>query len=252
VVQFQSYNKKLNTHVGYRVSVKESLTMDTPPRFQLPNDLIQDFDNPHRFIGLDSATAAWNVEFAGQTDISVVLSDIARMAQFINDAAGSAFIWQDIWFMCLRFLPIFHKLLSLPRDHLDQQNAKPGTAIREVVRLTCIVLLSLMNRRFCITPDLVAMYKNQIPKLLINNPVDWSSLSNLRLWVLVIAGLVAEGKERAWLVGEVLKTMDQLGLNTWNEAFSVVKEIIWLDELLNDDANKFGFEIEELAVQQTF
>jgi hypothetical protein len=232
--------------------VNDSLAIDGPPRFQLPKDLIQDFHDPHRFIGLDSTIAAWNVEFADQTDITTVLSDIAKMAQFINDTSESALLWRDIWFMAQRFMPVFRQLLSLPRDLLDQLDLKSDIVIREVLRLTCILLLSLMNRRFAIIPDGVAMYKDRIPKLLANNPVDWSPFSNLHLWVLIIAGLVAVGAERAWLVGEISKSMDHLGLNTWNEAFSIAKEMIWVDDLLNDDAKILGAEIEKLTALPSF
>jgi hypothetical protein len=231
-----------------RVSVNDSLATDTPPRFKLPNDLIHGFSDPHRFVILDSTIAAWNTEHPDKADITLVLSNIARMAQLMNDTPGSAFLWRDIWYMSLRFMPMFQQLLSVPRYNLDEVNLEQGVVIREALRLTCIILLSMMNRKFCISPDGISMYRYRVMKLFINNPTDWFPFLNLRLWVLVIAGLVAEGKQRrTWHIREIVSTMAQLGLNSWNEVLLNVKGITWVGELMNDEANLLGSEIEEFT-----
>ena len=156
-----------------RVGVNDSMARDTPPRFQLPNAFIHGFTGPHRFVVLDSAIAAWNAEYPDQTDITVVLSDIARMAQHINNTVEVSSLWRDIWFMSLRFMPMFQQLLALPRANLDQLNLERGVVIREALRLTCVILLSIMNRSFCISPDGISMHRIRVMNLLINNPVDW-------------------------------------------------------------------------------
>jgi hypothetical protein len=213
------------------------------PRFPLPDDLIQVFDNPHRFNGLDNIIAVWRTEFGDKGDITFVLLDIARMAQFINDTVNSAPLWQDIWFLTRRFSPILYELISLPREDLDQLSSRPGNLIREAVRLACIVFLGIMNRRFRVSPDGIVTSWYQLVRILKNTTADWSLFLNLRLWVVVVAGLVAEGSEREWLIGETSNTMKQLELKSWAEALSIVKGIIWVDELLNEEANTLGSEI---------
>jgi hypothetical protein len=213
------------------------------PRFPLPNDLIQDFENSHRFTGLDNIIAAWISEFADRADIMLVLPAIARMIQFINDTVKSPLFWQDIWFMTRRFLPIFQQLLSLPKEDLEKSSIEAGAVIREVVRLTCIVLLGIMNRAYGNSPDGIEAHRYEVLQILKNIPANWSSFLSLRLWVLVITGLVAEGGEREWLIREILSTMRQLELGTWDEALSTVQGIIWVDDIFEDEANKLGFEI---------
>jgi hypothetical protein len=217
--------------------------MDRTPRFPLPVDFVQDFANPHQFGILDSITIAWNTSFVNLTDITVVLSTIAKMSQYINDIDGYPLIWQDEWFMSLRFLPIFHQLLCLPRDNLDKTSLNPEMIIREAVRLACITLFSIMNRKFRISPDGITRYRSRIMNLLIKFPVPWFPFHSLRLWVLSIAGLVSVGKEREWYIGEILNTMEQLGIASWNEVLMIVKAIVWVDGLLDEEVEKLGLEV---------
>jgi hypothetical protein len=210
--------------------------------------LTQGFVNRHRFFDLEGIIAALNSMYVEQADICLVLSAIARMAQFMNDSPRNAPFWRDMWFMSLKFMPIFQQLLSLPRDDLDQLHLEPGVVIREATRLTCIILLGIMNKKFHIDPDGIAIHKNRVMKLLSNTSTDWFPFMKLRLWILVITGLVEEGRERAWHVGEISKAMKQLDLNTWNEALLTVKEIIWVDELLDDEAHKLESEVQQTHI----
>jgi hypothetical protein len=234
--------QKLTDH---RVDMIDCSVTDIPPRFELPNDFTGGFTNSHRFVGLNDLTAFFHTELIDLADISPVLSAIADMAQFVKDTVENTH-WQDIWFMSLRFMPILHQLLSLPRTDLGHLNHEPGIVIREAIRLACLIFLSIMKRRFHISPDGIELNRNRVMKLLQNYPVDWFTLLNLRLWVLVIAGLVADGRERAWYIDEISNTMKQIEVTTWKEALSIVRGIIWVDELLNNKANALGLEVEKV------
>jgi len=227
------------------IDVADSFLTDKKPRFPLQEDIILDLSNQHRFGILDSITTAWENTFTDFIDITVILASFARIAQFINDHAGTPNFWRHEWFVPLKFLPILQRLLSLPRDEFKYGAILQGSVLREALRLTCLILSSLVMRKCRVRPDGVSEYKSRVMKLLIDHPVIWFPFWDLRLWVLVVAGLIAEGECRAWHVAQISCTMDQIGLNTWNEAIEVAKSIIWIDELLDDEASKLGSDIEQ-------
>jgi hypothetical protein len=227
--------------------VNDAFATDTEPRFPLPDDFTQPSTIIPRFTGLDNVIVTWNALFADLTDITLALSAISSMAQAINDTAGKALPWQDVWFMSLNFTPLLQQLLSLSRNNLVQLNLEPGIVIREVLRLTCILFLGIISGRFHGSLDGNARYVNGVMKLLMKTALDWSPLLKLHLWVLVITAMAAEGRERIWLIGKIFITMKQLNLNTWIGVLSIVKDIIWVDEVLDDGAEKLGSEAEEIS-----
>jgi hypothetical protein len=85
---------------------------------------------------------------------------------------------------------------------------------------------------------------------LLQHPTSWFPFLDLRLWVLVIEALAIDSDERVWHVAEILDTMQELGLTAWDEAFEVVKGIIWVDELFSSRANVIGKELERAMDQK--
>jgi hypothetical protein len=152
--------------------------------------------------------------------------------------------------MVQNFLPVLYKALSLSRMDLGQLNMAQEVVMQEAIRLACLIFLSAMNRKFRVSLDGVVIYKAEVMKLLIRLPVDWSFFLELRLWVLVIGGLVTEGEERAWHIAEVVGTMERLGLDTWKVAHSIIKSILWVDDIFQDESEQLGFEVEEFIRQE--
>lgn len=232
--------------------MSDSLVMDTAPRFPIPNDLVHHFTNGHHFDIHSGIITAWHAHFPHLADIAETLQSVARMAQHINDTTGSTrmSLWRDEEFMVRYFQPILHDALSLRRVDLNQPHLLPEVVIQEAARLSCLIFLSSMNRKFRLSLDGVMIYRAEVMKLLIRHPVAWSFFLDLRLWVLVIGGLVAEHELRAWHIDEISSTMEQLGLTSWNAAHSIIKRILWVENLLDEEAERLGFEIEEFMRQK--
>jgi hypothetical protein len=226
-----------------RVDVSDSLVTDSQPRHPLPHDLLQNFTNPHRFSNLAGVISMWMTKFPDLIDVTLVMSDIARMARHINDTAESALLWRDRWLMSWMFMPIMQRTLALTRADLTGPSSNRGHTIREVLRLTLLVFLGIVNRGFRNSPDGIAIYRDRVTQLLPSIVVTWSPFFELRLWILVVVGLVAEGEERVWCICEIVATMRQLGFSGWNEALSTDKGVIWVDELMEKDAITLGEEI---------
>jgi len=121
--------------------------------------------------------------------------------------------------------------------------------MREAIRLACLVFFAFVKRQFRIRPDGIDHHKNKITTLLLQHPISWFPFLDLRLWVLVIEALAIDSDERVWHVAEILDTMQELGLTAWDEAFEVVKGIIWVDELFSSRANVIGKELERAMDQ---
>ena len=226
--------------------------MDTPPRFPLPSELVYRFINEHHFGILNGIIETLGADFPHMADIVQVLPQMAKMAQYINDLIGSmeTSLWQDEWFMVRRFQPVLYQVLSLPRLQVRQLNLVPGAVIREAVRLACLIFLGSVNSRFYVSLGGVVPYKAEMMKLLARYAVPWPSLLALRLWVLVIGGMLTEEEVRVWHVREISQTMHQLGLEGWMDAYAVIKETLWVNGTLDDEAERLGIEVEEYIGQQ--
>ena len=233
----------------------DSLGRDSLPRFPLPSDLVSHFTNGHRYSRLDDIIATWTKRFPHSASFAEVMSHIANMAEHINDTPRNMLtsLWYDEWFMLRRFEPIVYEALSLPRRALNQPDSEPEIVVSEAVRLTCLILLSSMSKKFGMgaSADTVSVYQKKAVNLLVEFPIDWFSFLELRLWILVIGGLFTEGEMRTWYISEISSTMDRLGLDTWEATHSIVKGMIWVDDLLDNDATKFGNVIEQFIRQNS-
>jgi hypothetical protein len=212
------------------------------------------FTNEHNYHILNDIITAWNTQISTLANITQALRHVANMAQHINNMTRSTPItlWRDEWFMVQYFLPVLYEVLSLPRADLSQTHLAPEIVIREAVQLACLTLLSSINRRFKVSLNATMIYNAKVMELLTRYRVAWSPFLNLRLWVLVMGGLVAEDEVRAWHIGEISSTLGQLGIGNWKTAHSIVKEILWIDDLLDDEAQQFGHEVDQYVRQNPF
>lgn len=61
----------------------------------------------------------------------------------------------------------------------------------------------------------------------------------MKLWVLIVAGVVSEGVERAWYTNELREVMGELGLSKTCEMMEVVKGVIWVEVPLAEGVTGF-------------
>lgn len=109
-----------------------------------------------------------------------------------------------------------------------------GLVIRETIRLTCLLLITFIHRKFSIPPDQAPLYYSRITSFLKESRVNWFPFLDLKLWILIITGGVSEGVERQWYVGEIREVMGEMGLNKTCEMMEVVKGIVWVDVPLEE------------------
>lgn len=136
-------------------------------------------------------------------------------------------------------MPILHSLLKLPRHHITNGETNQGLVIRETVRLTCLLLIALIHRTFSIPPDQAPLYYSLVTSFLKENKVNWFPFLDLKLWILIVAGVVSEGVERAWYTNELREVMGELGLNKTCKMMEVVKGVIWVEVPLAEGVTGF-------------
>lgn len=170
--------------------------------------------------------------FPDSSQFAIFLDDAAYLAKYIDNHATDSHFWKDDAFISRTFNVTVHQLLSLPRHNEEPQERKvsPQELIREAFRLACMILFSLLKKRFSITPSGGREHKSKVKDFFNHHDIDWTGVLELRLWVLATAALGADSEEIQWYLGEISGTMTQMGLLEWEDVQKIVRQILWMDE----------------------
>lgn len=122
--------------------------------------------------------------------------------------------------------------------------AAANLAMREVLRLTSLLLLVGPVDSFACNGDLAYNLRGRVPMLLrdlealqrLNLDLDldrhWAAgLEELELWVLVVSALaeVDGAEEKTWAVGQVRRVVRARGLE-WEQVMHALRQIAWIEE----------------------
>jgi hypothetical protein len=183
-------------------------------------------------------------------DISDCLTSLANLAGYINNLKIKNELWQEELFVAVNVHPVAHKLLSLLRypvaDEADISSS--GLIIHEILRLTSLLFISLLKEQYGVFPSGVSENKLRLTRVLTEVAVDWSSFMNLRLWVLTVSALAGE-EDRSWYVSEITVTMAFLDATTWDDALRILKDFIWIGEMLDEAADTLAGELADFNMQ---
>jgi hypothetical protein len=126
-----------------------SLQMDCVPVFPVPEDLLDRRMLTSNHPSFKSALQRLRSQHGIMCDISDALISITDMADFINSNGNTHDLWTDDMVYVRKFLLIVHQALNLERRHpCDNLLNQDTECIREIFRLTCLLFLSLLKRRF--------------------------------------------------------------------------------------------------------
>lgn len=155
---------------------------------------------------------------------------------------------EDDKFLSRTFNIYVHKLLSLPRLDVSQQAGSfpPHLIVQEAVRRASMILFALLRERFSIIPSGVIEHKNLVKELILRHEVDWAPYLELRLWVLAIAALAADGRDVQWYIDEMSGTATQMGLLDWDEVLDILRQILWMGDTFKSEEHTIRerFELE--------
>ena len=239
------------THALPRSDLASAFSGDTVPRFPLPVDLTDEMRITPVPDILRNTVETWNEYYPFFTDITTTLCHLARLASIINERNSFLGFWRDTMFTTRTYLPVVHEVLLLPRldsSRKYQNSQLPGIVMREVIRLACLTLLSLINDKFNIRPDGIEAYRGRIRKILNRFDIDWSPFWQLKLWVLVVGSLPSRPGERGWYAERIADTMKSGRLLNWQQVVKVVKGMIWIDAVKTEGIATLEVEVQNALI----
>jgi hypothetical protein len=220
----------------YRIDVSGSFIFDRKPFFEPPHHLLHDVKDKSPPSPL---LQKYINRFPELSKITTFLSETANLTTFIDEHFNGSRVMEDDKFLSKTFNIYVHKLLSLPRlDYSGTDLFSPHLIVQEAARRACMILFALLRERFSIIPSGLYEHKNLLKEILLQHDVDWTPYLELRLWVLAIATLAADGEEIQWYVDEICGTATQMGLLDWDEVLGVLQQTLWMEPTFKDEENR--------------
>ncbi|PCG99744.1 Hypothetical protein PENO1_051540 [Penicillium occitanis (nom. inval.)] len=198
VLEFAYYDISTFMILLRRIDVSGSFIFDRKPYFAPPYHLLHDMKQTSPPSPL---LVEWIDNLPELLEAIAFSCEAANLAAFIDTHFNGCQVMEDDKFLSRTFNIYVHKLLSLPR--LDDF---PETGL--------------------FAPHLVVQEAHEI---------DWTPYLKLRLWVLAIASLAADGEEVQWYVHEICGTTTQLGLLDWDEVLDILRQILWMGETFKNE-----------------
>ena len=94
-----------------------------------------------------------------------------------------------------------------------------------------------------VRPDI---FVRKLQDLLITHEIEWSKLWKLQLWVLFIGAMEAHFVgETSWFEAEIAITLEEHGINSWDEGLACLHEILWVETIFGGKDERFGREIDK-------
>ena len=218
-----------------------SLALDCTPTFPPPDDLFDRRDDSDNILLPNSTLEDLKIQDIDFSDICEALVSTAKMARFISSTGTTQGFWRDDMIYFQNYLPVVHQVLSLERRCTIINNLTiPAETMRETLRLTILLLLGLVKRRFRIEPDCVPSYQERLLAILIHSPVDWTPVLTIYLWVLSISAAASIDPERMWIIAEISRIT---GNASWSDVSATVKSFIWIEEIAAFELDILGEEV---------
>ncbi|EMR68546.1 hypothetical protein UCREL1_4456 [Eutypa lata UCREL1] len=189
--------------VRERTELVGSLVLDSPPRFPIlvtPGRRVLSSE-----LSLTMARTLIILQHRSPhlSDICPVLKSLADLAQLYSGRGPNHWAEDSSLSEVLSIVvstALNTKRLGIPDDPSDASSA--GLAMREILRLASLLLLSAPVDLFASNGDIAYNLRGRLPLLLRSHTLDWTGLEELELWVLVVDALTEVGEERTWAISQ--------------------------------------------------
>lgn len=160
---------------------------------------------------------------------------VSSIADVINTNSHSASFWKKDVDAIRLIGPCIHFLLSMPRPPGDFIIiSDPDLVAREVVRLTCLLLMSKLKELFAFPPSEQESVHARLAGFITQHAeILGKKYFELKVWVLVTLALLRYHNGKDVYVQELKREM--LGMNglTPPEFIDIARDIIWIDVLMS-------------------
>ncbi|KAJ5364716.1 uncharacterized protein N7496_010429 [Penicillium cataractarum] len=213
-----------------------SMAFDSNPRFELPPQLV---GISHRYarqpaprlqaLLIQPMSAAFL--HAGQALIMV-----SSIADVINMNSRSASFWKKDLDAIRLIGPCIHFLLSMPRPPSDFMNISDSEdlVVREVVRLTCLLLMSKLKESFAFPPNEQELLHARLADFFTKHvEILGKKYIELKVWALVTLALLRYHDGKDVYVQQMNREMLAMNKMTPSEFIDIARDIIWIDFLMS-------------------
>ncbi|KAI1462135.1 hypothetical protein F4805DRAFT_194889 [Annulohypoxylon moriforme] len=213
---------------------------NSKPKFHIPRDSITQIDTGNDSQYLQQLLESWDADCPSLGDIMSAMKATAAAASYINRHQDAPNFWIDDVTIARVLSPAFHEILTLEGIPLPDDPSYPeysGIAAREAFRRAALIFLAAIKIRmganaFEMEKHLEAF--RQISQLPL---VNWGLVAELNLWAHIISAMQEESPNRAWHVLTIVGIMENIGLQTGNQAMDLARGVIWIDAI---DEGKSG------------
>lgn len=211
------------------------MVFDSNPRFNIPPQLVgishkstrQPTPRLQAFL-VQHMSAAFLP--AGQALIMV-----SSIADVINmNSRGASFWKKDV--DAIRLIgPCIHFLLSMPRPPSDFTIISNSDLVaREMVRLTCLLLMSKLKELFAFPPsEQESLHARHAELITQHAKILGGKYFELKVWVLVTLALLRYHNGKDVYVQEMKREMLAMNRLTPPEFIDIARGIIWIDILMS-------------------
>ncbi|KAF5003983.1 hypothetical protein FDECE_9483 [Fusarium decemcellulare] len=211
-----------------------SAALDTTPRFPVPSA----FSTANKSAKETQPALRFLISYMklASPQLSPILGALCMMssvAQKVNSNSHNPDFWKDGVSAIHLLGPVTHHLLSACRVFQAGSATSEVLILGEMIRLTCLMLLSRLKGIFSLnTWDMAPLWANFMTTLSL--PVTdkvTTHVNDLGLWALVTCALVQPGDDMEELLPHIEAAMRAKGITDMHGAIDLAKSLIWIDAI---------------------
>ena len=219
-----------------RYDLAGAMVFDSSPRFGLPGEFVGIFNRSSR--GLAPRLHALLVQPISPTFSAAgqALRMVSAIADLINTNSHSASFWKRDTDAIRLIGPCIHFLLSMPRlpSNFEVMADPEDHIAREMVRLTCLMLMSKLKELFAFPPSEQVSLHARLAQFMSHNVKTLGrKYFELKIWALVTIALLRYHDGREIYIQEMKKEAFAMDKPTPYEVTEIARDIVWIDVLMS-------------------
>lgn len=225
-----------------RDDISGACAFDIPIRYPLPPPhLLQALSTPVPILispRLLNIVSQWTYASVNQKDVIFALRDLYILNEVIK--LEQPRVWKDPMLLGMHVNPILHRLLFSREGVENIEGYKGESGIANAVKLAAVLYLKDIRQKLMIFMIMGQHIFERLEKALLDMTIDWSQFLDLKLWVLVVAGINAPVGDTWWIIDGIVAAMRELGVNHWAEVLKISEYFLWLDSIFGDRGRELG------------
>ncbi|KAI0187000.1 hypothetical protein EV127DRAFT_437606 [Xylaria flabelliformis] len=223
------------------IDITTALMRNHPPRYALPTDLLPTLLPPplESSLQMENMTALMLSISPEMSRVVHVYRDLKRLAAWLESQSEIPGIERDSLSVSLFLDPIAHRALSDSAAMMSMTSSLAKACV-----LAALAIIISLKRKYDSFPGALPTYPNTITDALRDSEIDGPRFLALRLWLLVIAGILAtEQNERQRAQVKLVAEMKTAGLRNWRGFTERISFMPWFESLWEEECVLLGEEV---------